>query len=349
MRTTATNKKIRELIAQLADQSLVPNPQFQRRLVWANKHKVALIQTVLDGLPFPEVYIAAGNVDLETGIGQSMLVDGQQRLTTIQEYFSGSPNIRLPRLMSAYSDLPDEKKREFLEYDVVVRDLGQLNIEQVVEIFQRINSTSYSLNAIEVANARFDNELKELAEDVANRSIWDENSVFSSNEIKRMQDVRFALGLIITTMSDYFNRDDQFEDFLIRFNDDFDKEEQVRREVFNTIDFLRDCDFRIGARVWKKADLFTALVEIHRKMFKDKVKLNPAVTREVLEDFYILIENRERGGLDLPVPARNDFIMSDEEISEYYNSALQATNDRLNRLRRGRIIARVLECAVVKE
>ncbi len=72
MRTTATNKRLRELLSQIADQTLLPNPSFQRRLVWANKHKTAFVKTVLEGLPFPEIYTAAGDVDLETGQGQTM-------------------------------------------------------------------------------------------------------------------------------------------------------------------------------------------------------------------------------------------------------------------------------------
>jgi len=89
MRTTATNKKIRVLLTDLSDGVLIPNPEFQRRLVWTNNDKRNFLQTVLQEYPFPEIYIAAGDVDLETGRGTEMLVDGQQRMTTRQPYFNG--------------------------------------------------------------------------------------------------------------------------------------------------------------------------------------------------------------------------------------------------------------------
>jgi len=54
------------------------------------RHKIAFIKTVLEGYPFPEVYIASGEVDLETARGNLMLVDGQQRLTTLYDYFHTS-------------------------------------------------------------------------------------------------------------------------------------------------------------------------------------------------------------------------------------------------------------------
>ncbi len=37
----------------------------------------AFIDTVLLNFPFPEVYVAAGEVDVQTGEGKDLLVDGQ--------------------------------------------------------------------------------------------------------------------------------------------------------------------------------------------------------------------------------------------------------------------------------
>lgn len=93
MKTTATNRKVRELLAQLREGKLIPRPDFQRRLVWSNKDKSAFIETVLLNYPFPEVYVAAGEVDVESGEGKELLVDGQQRLTTLRQYFGASPDL----------------------------------------------------------------------------------------------------------------------------------------------------------------------------------------------------------------------------------------------------------------
>lgn len=341
MRTTATNKRLRELLNQVASQLLVPNPSFQRRLVWANKHKNALIRTVLDGLPFPEIYIAAGEVNLETAQGQSMLVDGQQRITTLYEYFTASPNLKLSRDITPYAKLTDDQKREFLDYDVVTRDLGQIPLIEVKEIFQRINSTSYSLNAIEIANARYDNELKDLADSIAQDRIWEDHGVFSVNEIKRMQDSRFTLGLIITCMSDYFNRDDQFEAFLVRCNDEFPERDRIDHEVTAVIGFVKDCDFPENSRVWKKADLFTAMVEIHRLLFKEKLTLDPAKTKAGLSQFYAQVDNVSSMDIEEITEHLKNTGMTDLTLA-YYDAALQATNDRISRVRRGEAIKHTL-------
>ena len=159
------------------------------------------------GYPFPEIYIAAGEVNTDTGEGTEMLVDGQQRVTTLQQYFQGSSDLKLSRgHTSPYSELGKKEQTNFLEYEVVVRDLGNISITQIKQIFQRINSTNYALNAMEIHNAIFDGEMKKFAEELAEDNFFDKHRVFRTHEIRRMNDTSFALSLIITVMSTYFHR-----------------------------------------------------------------------------------------------------------------------------------------------
>jgi hypothetical protein len=346
MDTTATNKRIRELISDLEQKRLIPNPKFQRRLVWSQKHKAEFVKTVLEGIPFPEIYIAAGDVDVNTGQGHSMLVDGQQRITTLYEFFKGSPNLDLPADIPSYSSLPDDRKKDFLEYKVVVRDLGQLPIPQVIDIFRRINSTSYSLNAIEVANARYDNDLKDLAEEVTRLTFWDARRIFRLNEVKRMLDVNFALVLITTLMSGYYNRDDRVEEFLIRYNDSFDRSDQVKVEAEGVVAFVDELHLPDGSRAWQRADLFSLIVEVHRVLFKDKVVLDQRRTKDLLNDFYELVEkvkHRDDPQSTLEIgPGLTSVGVPESDLLKYYRASLQASNDRGSRIERGRILRKVL-------
>lgn len=349
MDTTATNKRVRELIGDIESRRLIPNPSFQRRLVWSQKHKAEFVRTVLEGLPFPEIYIAAGDVDIDTGKGYSMLVDGQQRMTTIFEYFKSSPNITLPADILPYDQLEDQNKRDFLEYKIVVRDLGNLTMPAVIDIFERINSTSYSLNAIEVANARYDNDLKDLAEEITQLPFWNDHSTFKLNEVKRMQDVNFALVLITTMISDYYNRDDRVEEFLIRYNDSFDNRDGVRHEVATAIGVVDDYSLPDGSRAWQRADLFTLLVETHRLLFKEKIQINTTTARKELDALYARVEDikdRDNPQDKLAISQNSAAAaISDRDILSYYRSTLQASNDRKNRIERGRIVKKALQAS----
>lgn len=335
MRTSATNRKLRVILRQIAEGSLIPRPDFQRRLVWLNKHKNAFIETVLEELPFPEVYIAAGEINEDTAESTELLVDGQQRLTTLYQYFTGSSELKLDSNITPYVDLTSEQKYRFLEYEVVIRDVGHLPIEQIKEIFQRINSTSYSLNAMEINNARFDGELKQFCFQMAEHPFFEKYRIFSANEMRRMDDAKYCLSIIITMISSYFNREDLFEEYLEKYDESFSIENKINDEINYILKFIDDCQFDSKSRAFRKADLFTLIIELHRSRFMNGIELEPIQTEAKLRQFYSTVESAKEVE---NVKENQDM----REIYEYYLAALQATNDRRNRIKRGTILRKHL-------
>jgi hypothetical protein len=340
MKTTATNRKVRELLTGLRSGKLVPRPEFQRRLVWSNKDRVAFIETVLLGFPFPEIYVAAGEVDFDSGEANEMLVDGQQRVTTLNQYFVGAPDLKLPASLKPYVGLSKAEKEQFLQYDVVVRDLGRLSIDDIREVFRRINATRYALNAMEIHNARYAGQYKEFAELVAQNGFFERHRVFSPGDVRRMQDTLFVLLVVTTILSTYFNRDIEIEDYLQKYNDEFSDSAKVHSELETVFKFIDDMDLPSGSRAWKKADLFTLLVEVHRGKIKNMLALEPKALAPQLEAFYDLVE---------AMAASNPGLVTDEKVAEqaraYYRAALQASNDRSSRVARGDAIRFVIERA----
>lgn len=331
MQTSATNRKIRVLLKSIREGSLIPRPEFQRRLVWSNKHKLAFIDTVISGYPFPEIYIAAGEVDPDTGEGTEMLVDGQQRITTLQQYFLGASDLKLGDL-PAFSTLPQEKKIAFLEYEVVVRDLGSKTIDEIKEIFQRINSTKYSLNAMEVHHARFDGEFKKFAEQVSELPFFEMHRVFNTSDIKRMGDVRFCLTVIITILSTYFNRDNELEPFLEKYNDEFPESAKLLEELAVVLAVIDSFELPTNSRAWKKVDLLNLIVEIHRMRFKSQsIRIDWKLVGARLAQFYNYV----------------DLVGTSETYplvcERYHYAAVQATNDRSSRIRRAEVLQEIME------
>lgn len=336
MRTTATNRKLRFLITGIKNHTLIPNPEFQRRLVWTNRDKMNFLDTVLSGYPFPEIYIAAGEVNPETGEGTEMLVDGQQRITTLYHYFIGSNELKLGSEIKPYAELSSEEKIQFLEYEVVVRDLGKMNIQEIKRVFERINATSYSLNAIEVHNSRYEGAFKAFAEEISQVHFFNNHRIFSFNDIRRMKDLEYVLVVIITIMSTYFNRDDELEVYLRNYNDEFDLNDYIYSEIKLTLHFIDACVFDNRSRAWKKSDLLTLIVEIHRLICKQGVKLDPLEVGSRIKSFYEKVNQY--------VNAENGLIPSDElqAISDYAKAASQATNDKGSRVRRGQVLQKVI-------
>jgi hypothetical protein len=329
MKTTATNRKIRVLMTAIKAEKLIPRPEFQRRLVWSKKDKSKFIQTVLMNYPFPEIYIAAGDVDVDTGEGTEMLVDGQQRVTTLKQYFTGDDSLKLDAGIRRYAELSPEEKAAFLEYEVVVRDLGAVPIETIKEVFQRINSTKYALTAMEIHNARFDGEFKQCGDEVAAHPFFEKHSVFSLTDVKRMQDTRYCLTIIATMMGGYFNRDDDLEGYLSRYNDEFSEKDEITQRIEGVLTFIGKCRFDPDCRIFKKNDLFTAIVELDEVSYRLGLRLN-RMMGAALGAFYKMVD--ARGSEHAPEP----------DVERYYLATIQASNDRKSRVTRGEIIRNVI-------
>ena len=69
--------------------------------------------------------------------------------------------------MQPYAQLSEPEKTGFLDYGVVVRDLGTVTEEQIKEVFSRINSTDYALKAMERLNALFNGEYNKFCEQLS--------------------------------------------------------------------------------------------------------------------------------------------------------------------------------------
>jgi hypothetical protein len=334
MKTSASNRRLRVILTALTDLTLDPRPDFQRRLVWSNKDKVNFVKTVLDGFPFPEIYIAAGSVDPDTGRGVELLVDGQQRMTALHQYFVGAEELRLGSVVPSYRALAEPQKMAFLEYEVVVRDLGNIPIEEIKEIFRKINSTSYGLNAMEVHNARYAGAFKEFCEDLSKVSFFSRHRVFSSSEVKRMQDVRFCVVLAGTIIGGYFNRDKEAEAFLVNYNEEFSQAPQIKKLITEGMSLAENLELPDDSRLFKKSDLFTFLVEYARLGQAERLALDPEVLSAAINAFY----NNVNSG-----PASGSYT---GDVASYHKASLQGSNDRTSRVERGKIIARIFTNAL---
>jgi uncharacterized protein with ParB-like and HNH nuclease domain len=197
-------------------------------------NKSNFIDTLLRGYPFPEIYIADGEVDLETGQGTQLLIDGQQRITTMFEYFTNASTLELKDI-ERYRDLKDDQKKELLNYDVAVRNLGIVTKEQIIEIFRRINSTNYALNDMEINNAMYAGKFNTFCQRLDDMEFFEKHTFFRPLQLRRMGDVKFVASIIITMIGGYFNRDDLLEEYLARYNDEFPNEQQLGDQFMSAI------------------------------------------------------------------------------------------------------------------
>jgi uncharacterized protein with ParB-like and HNH nuclease domain len=256
-------KSISDLIGKIQRDELRLQPEFQREFVWTPIHMEKFIQTILDGFPFPEIYISQKGINLETLATQNVIVDGQQRLTTIKRYIEGTWNFE--KNIPKFKELGEQEQRDFLNYDVTVRDLKDATPDVIVEIFKRINSTNFTLNSVEINNAIYNGAFiscaKEILDEIKGNDL--KVDIFSESELTRMADLHFIL-LVLATIEEggYFNRDKEVEKYIASFNDEYPNYEENKKKLALVLADIIKSELEDDSIWYRKSNFYTLVVEL---------------------------------------------------------------------------------------
>lgn len=326
-----SNTKIIKLFNAIKSGSLELKPFFQRRLVWNNKHKEAFIDTILKGLPFPEIYTADGDLNLETHQEKTLVVDGQQRLRTIYEYITNSDELKL-RDTPPFNELSDKHKTDFFDYIVTVRDLGRIDDETLKKIFKRINSVNYALNAMEVHNALYEGEYISTAKKILSNSSFKKVGILSETEYSRMRDVEFIL-LIMTTVEEggYFSGGKELETYIKKFDDNYPFKEEMIKHITKGIELFLGLNMEPDSIWFRKTSFLNLIVEII--FFKKEYHTFPSK-----KNFKAVLSELEKKIIE----NRNEDI-EQNEFAKYYHYTFSGTAGRKARSTRGVLIRKYLE------
>jgi hypoxanthine phosphoribosyltransferase len=360
----ANNHKIIEIYNRLRNDQLKVNADYQRKLVWKRPHKENFIDTILRNYPFPEIYLAPGMLDDENLILIDEIVDGQQRLTTIRDYIEETDIFALENhSIPKFSQLDSEARKRFLNYEISVRYLKDVSAEEVREIFQRINKTDYSLNATERWHAQYgDSEFvcfaKQLLEenfDVENvlyvipesermefvsffhGEEENEGGVFSETDISRMYALQYIMTLVATLDSqEYFARYEKLITYIKAFNESFNQGPDLKDRLLAVIRFIRTLPIKRASRWYKKANLFTLIVELDKTELSsiDAAKLGGILTQL---DWRVSVS-------ELGLETSDKVELSPRE-QRYFAYAREAVNQKTAREFRGEFIATLIKSA----
>ncbi|WP_316633760.1 DUF262 domain-containing protein [uncultured Flavobacterium sp.] len=313
-------KTISDLIGKIQREELILQPEFQREFVWTPKHMEKFIQTILDGFPFPEIYISQKGINLDTLTTQNVVVDGQQRLTTIKRYIDGTYDFE--KSIPLFKDLDGQEKTDFLNYDVTVRDLKDAAPETIIEIFKRINSTNFTLTAIEINKAIYNGEFiscaKEILEIIKSKDL--KVDIFSESELTRMADLHFIL-LVLSTIEEggYFTRDNEVEKYIAQFNNEYPDQHQKQEKLSNVLIDILTSELEDDSIWFRKSNFFTIVVELY---------FNNTKVADILEE----LNNFE----ELVLTNKNEDKNSNE-FALYYSNMYTGTNNRSSRVIRSEL------------
>lgn len=154
-------------------------PDWQREKVWSRPKKQKLIDTILRGWRLPKLYLVKISADPE----EFEVVDGQQRLQTVFEFFSN--DLPLSKESQAefgaefYRDLPDEIADRFDDFPIDYDEISDATDEELKEFFQRLQE-GLPLNASEKLNAVHSN-LRDFVRELASHSFLKNKTAVSAH------------------------------------------------------------------------------------------------------------------------------------------------------------------------
>jgi len=128
-------------------------PDWQREEVWSRPKKQKLIDSVLRGWRLPKFYFLL----TDTSPKEYDVLDGQQRLSAIWEFFDGDLALSEESAstfgVTAYADLPDDLSDAFDDYEIDIDVIENATEEEQKEFFQRLQeglplTSSEKLNSI---------------------------------------------------------------------------------------------------------------------------------------------------------------------------------------------------------
>lgn len=157
IKTDSYDMSIGELISLYRDGDLKLNPAYQRLFRWDQDHKVRFIESILIGIPIPQIFVA------QKEDGKWDVVDGVQRISTLLQFVGELPGYDplvldgtkyLPSLQGMdWKTMPDDAKRILKRTRIGVNIiLTENSIESQYELFQRLNTGGISLESQEIRN-----------------------------------------------------------------------------------------------------------------------------------------------------------------------------------------------------
>jgi len=246
-------------------------PPFQRSYVWSFTQASRFIESLLLGLPVPGIFLAR-----EEESERLLVIDGQQRLRTLQFFFEGEYGLANKRPFGLQGVLPEFKgltfqtlkpedkrrlRNQILHATVIRQDNpSEDDSSSIYQLFERLNTGGTLLAGQEIRACIFHGEFNELLSNLNNNSDW--RTLYGEQmPHSRMRDQE----LVLRFLALYFELE-KYADPMKRFLNCFMRSNRHLRihgreeleQLFQTT--MSDICSGIGKRAFRPSGTFNAAV-----------------------------------------------------------------------------------------
>lgn len=261
------------LVRRLNDED-IEIPEFQRRFVWTQERASRFIESLLLGLPVPGIFLYR-----EDGSEKLQVIDGQQRLRTLQTFYSGKgefgnngeqtfnlQNINSKFEGKTYPDLEVKYRRKLdnslIHATIIRQDAPEDDTSSKYFVFERLNTESSPLSAQEIRAAIYQGPLNDLIFDLNRDQSWRTLYGEKTEPDKRKRDEELILRFLSLFFIDIDKYKPTMKSFLNTYmsqNRRLEKQdaEKIRRVFVPTVENILN---KIGKHAFMPAGRINAAV-----------------------------------------------------------------------------------------
>ena len=347
-----TNKDIQDFLNLLDDGRIIVNDKYQRGEIGQYKpaFRTRLVESIIRGFPLPPLLV------MEMSDGPDELIDGQQRIRTIESFMSGNFAMDGKHLLMLDADAYDEVKWNDLDGDHKdrIRRRFQLTVNYIDDsmpphkVYHLINGGQNPLNKAELRKAHFGGDEKYWAiDDYAHQTLWTEN--LTNAYIKREKGTESVFkGLMSMVYGDKLVSGSQntwLEHHIQQFFDtnsledidkslkDFTKVVSTARQVFGNAPFGNP--EKLSSKV-KNPIIMMMPYMIHqgiKKYNRKSLESNATMVREVFAEFCKetvgAAHTYSVSGSDVTERNKNLWATLDAKLSTVAKATTRGTKDRI--------------------
>ncbi|WP_428679589.1 DUF262 domain-containing protein [Reyranella sp.] len=308
---TGTDWTTETIVSQLTRGNIQLNPRFQRRDAWKQDRKSRFIESLIVGLPIPQIVLA----EAKRQRGKFIVLDGKQRLLTILQFWGNGEGTNNEYRLSgmtlredldgkSFADLSNEQSSRN-DFDalcnqtirtVVIRNWKDTDFLHTV--FLRLNTGSVSLSPQELRQALLPGEFANFVDDRAAESAGLRKLLGISGPDPRMRDTEILARFISFRFfaEGYPGRMKGFLDATFEtFNSNWaDNGPSVERAVSDFEDGVKELVNVFGDELAKKPSsrqfnraIFDALIYFHSQpAVRKALRSKAAEVRKAYKDLF---------------------------------------------------------------
>ncbi|MDR1291111.1 MAG: DUF262 domain-containing protein [Planctomycetaceae bacterium] len=347
---TQTPTSITDIVEKFQKGTLTIDSSYQRRSIWSEKDKVALIETILLDLVIPELFFWQAEINSKTGKTITHIVDGQQRIKAIVQFTEDEYELKEKFLREKqpnpnwvnrkFSSLPEEDKKRIWNYKLAVIDIdSRVKRDEIVNMFRRLNLTDYNLNDQEKRNTNF-GEFAVLAKELANDQFWRKSkrdSLFTAKEVQRMKDIEFCATIILLWRNGIGETPQKilnsaYEEFATKYKDAENDKKALSKAMDIVNKFINKETIKF---IQKKSQLYT-LFSLVFYTFRENKKL----TQQQIDQFrqFVKLYSNFKNEFNLPLSATEEEKSLYELLKKYKLASSEGLKKHTNRMIRFNVL-----------